>query len=281
MKLRWQDVVAKLTGGQPDAATPPPPADANAAPPAEPTANATTPESVEPSPMSSHSNSEPSPRQSAVGGSAFNAQDGVRSISGGDRTTAFRGVHSDPVARVYAEALLQLAESQGNVDAVADEVDQIEELLRGEPKLRQMLESPAIGTDQRRDLIERVFKGRVSDTTFKFFQVVNAKKRASALPKILAAFTQLLAEKRGIVEVNVQVAQRLSSDEAKQVGDRIAAALNKCVVLHQFVDESLIGGMIIRVGDQVIDGSVATQLRSLKRKLIERGRDRARQANHD
>jgi F-type H+-transporting ATPase subunit delta len=182
-------------------------------------------------------------------------------------------------ARVYAQALLEMADEKGALDETASEVEQLQELLASQPDLTALMSTPALGAAERRELIERVFKGRVSDTTYKFLQVVNDKGRLAALPGILASFEDLLDQRRGIVEVDAYVAQRLDPAEAEQVARRIGAALRKEVVLHQYVNPDLIGGLVLRVGDQLIDGSVATQLKLMRQRLIEAGRNRARTQN--
>lgn len=189
--------------------------------------------------------------------------------------------HTTAVDRVYAAALLELGEDQNALDAIADEVDQLAALLTDSPDLRRLLATRTLTTSDLAGVIDRTFKGRVSDTVYRFLHVVNGKGRLPNLEGILRAFDQLLEQKRGIVEADIYVATRLSDAEAKQVADRLGAAIGKQVALHQYVDESLIGGVKIRLGDEMIDGSVATQLKQMKKQLIEEGREKARRISHE
>lgn len=181
-------------------------------------------------------------------------------------------LRSDNVSRVYAEALLQMAVEAGKLLELADEAEQLIDLIGRDPGLRRLLTSPLLGMEERRDTLERVFEGRIDDTLYRFLQVVNAKGRGDAIERILHSFRQQVAEYRGIVEVDAHVAQRMDDAQAREVADRLGAAINREVVLHQYVDPALIGGLKLRVGDQLLDASVATQLRLLRKRLAGRGR---------
>jgi F-type H+-transporting ATPase subunit delta len=182
------------------------------------------------------------------------------------------------VQQVYARALIELAQESGTIDEVADEVQQVRTLLSQEPDLDALLSSRVLSISERAQSIDTIFKGCVSDLVLRFLQVVNAKNRIDVLGGILRSFEQHLDELRGIVEVDAFVAHRLPDDSAAQVSKHIGDALGKTVVLHQYVDPNLIGGLKIRVGDQLIDGSVATQLGIIKKQLIAAGRQSAREA---
>jgi len=187
--------------------------------------------------------------------------------------------HTDPVSDLYAQALYELAESNGSLADVTEEFEQIAELLAQTPELITLIAGRALSRGDRDGLIERVFQGKVSDTLYRFLHVLNHKDRLAALPGVTASFANILADKAGIIEVDAYVAKRLDGATADQVARSIGAALGgKQVVLQQYVDESLIGGLKIRVGDQLIDGSVASRLTRMKRQLIAAGRDKAKSA---
>ncbi len=187
----------------------------------------------------------------------------------------------DPIGRVYAGVLLDLAEQAGRTDAIADEVEQLMELLRADPGLRRLIACRAIRREERSAMLSRLFEGRVDDVLYRLIRVLNDKDRLTALPAVLGAFDEMLVERKGIVEADVFVARRLEESELAEVKASLERALGKEVVVHPYVDESLIGGLKIRVGDRLIDGSVATQLRRMRQKLVEAGRNRARARSAD
>lgn len=179
---------------------------------------------------------------------------------------------TDTVGRVYAQALLELAREQGKVDELTDEVQQLMPLIAEGSELDRLLTNPAIGDGERAKIVERVFKGKVSDLLYKMMRVLCDKGRLGSLSSFAAGFLLAVSDERGHIDVKAFIASELDSDAAKKVADQIGQALGKTVSLTQKVDPSLIGGLKIKVGDQLIDASVASQLRSMKNKMIAAGR---------
>jgi len=186
-----------------------------------------------------------------------------------------QGEHrTDAVSRVYAQALLELAGSQP--DAMVQEAQGLLELMQTQPDLRNLLSSRALNSGQRSSAVDRLFKGNISDTLYRLLQVMNRKDRLGSLEAVLNTYLALVAQARGEVDVDVFVAEALSQSAGGDVAESIGSAVNKKVRLRQHVDPELIGGLKVRVGDRLIDGSVATQLRIIKRRLVDAGRESAR-----
>ena len=183
---------------------------------------------------------------------------------------------SNSVERVYAEAIFQMAQESGRLAETVEELEQLEELLAAEPGAIRLFASKVLSTEERAGSLERVFKGKVSDLLYRFLSVVNQKDRMGDLPGILRAFSALYDEREGVVEVDAYLAQRMDDAEAAGIAERIGQVLGRKVVLHQYVDPSLVGGLKLRIGDEVIDGSVTAQLRILREKMITSGQEKAR-----
>lgn len=201
---------------------------------------------------------------------------GLPPIDGGSRVSTDAEQRTDSVSRVYAQALLELAQADGQADALAEEAGELLSLMADRPELDELLSSRVLNLTQRSSLIEQIFKGNVSDVLYRFLQVVNRKDRLGSLAGILSAYRELAVQARGEIDVDVYVAQALSDEAGRGVAESIGQVVDKRVHLHQHVDAELIGGLKVRVGDRLIDGSVATQLKIMKRKLVEAGRERAR-----
>ena len=182
----------------------------------------------------------------------------------------------DAVSMVYAKSLMELAEDAGVIDDIADELSQLTTLVATQPELSALLNNKAISAAARTRSIEAIFSGRVSDLTYRFLQVLNDKGRLGVLPTVNAAFARLLKEKRGEVDVHVTSAQPLSAAQLDAVATKVGSAIDGKAIVTADVDESLIGGLKLRIGDQQIDGSVATQLQNIKRDIIARGRESIR-----
>jgi F-type H+-transporting ATPase subunit delta len=181
------------------------------------------------------------------------------------------------VERVYAQALLDLADDAGTLDEVADEIDQLGWLIQQQPQMLGLISSRTLSVEQRAGVIEQLFKGRVTDLVYRFLHVVNKKNRLDMLSRIVKAVANLVDQRRGIVRVEAFVAATLPEQAANQVATRIGSAIGGRVILEQQVQPQLIGGLKIRIGDRLIDGSVATQLRRIRRQIAAKGRDAARQ----
>ena len=175
---------------------------------------------------------------------------------------------TNPTAVAYARSLLELANERNQADEIGQEMADIRDVLDQQPTFAAFLADPGIAGSERTATLERIFKGRVSPLVWNFLSVVNNHNRMRLLGPIVQAFIDLLDEQRGNVEVDVTVAQRLSPDQLEQVRQRVSAALGKNAVVHQYVDENIIGGLVLRVEDRLIDASVKYQLEAMRERLL-------------
>ncbi|MBV8781315.1 MAG: ATP synthase F1 subunit delta [Phycisphaerae bacterium] len=177
--------------------------------------------------------------------------------------------HFSPTALSYAQALLDLAnERDQQQEAVGQELRDIRQIIDANGTFAQFLADPAIGEAEKGQTLQKIFGGRISKLLTDFIGVLNQKGRLSMIPEIVGAYDELLDEQMSKVEVDVTVAQKLDDGQLEQVRQRVSAALKRDAVVHQYVDESIIGGLVLRVQDQLIDGSVRHQLESIKEKLM-------------
>jgi F-type H+-transporting ATPase subunit delta len=168
----------------------------------------------------------------------------------------------------YARALLELANEKEQAEAVGAELHEIGEIVAGNKTLKAFLSDPGISAGDRTALLNKVFKGRVSQLVMNTMGVLNSKGRLGLLHSITEAYEELLDEQLGKIEVDVTVASRLDSAALEQVRQRIGQALKKDAIVHQYVDEKIIGGMVLRVDDKLIDASVKSQLEAMRHKLL-------------
>ena len=181
----------------------------------------------------------------------------------------------DAVARVYAQSLLELAEAAGGDEKIAETGEQLAavvEIVHSDPQFAEFLRSPIVKRSSRGDSIRRMLDGQVSDLLLRFLLVLNDKGRLGRLADVSAAFEEILNERFGKVEVDVfTVDGRLDDAQVSLLAGKIRSKLGKEPVFHQYKDPSLIGGLVLRVGDQLIDGSVRGRLRGLRESLLGRG----------
>jgi F-type H+-transporting ATPase subunit delta len=168
----------------------------------------------------------------------------------------------------YARALIELATAQHQAQQVGEEIAAIRQVLDSDPSFGAFLSDPAIGRSVRSASLDRIFAGSASQLVMNFLRVLDRNGRLDHLSEIAAAFADLLDEQLGNVEIELTVAQQLNVDELERVRQQIGAALNRNAIVHQTVDDAIIGGMIVRVKDRMIDASVRYQLKAMKEKLL-------------
>lgn len=176
--------------------------------------------------------------------------------------------HHSTLALTYARSLLELANEGGRTEEVANDVDALGQVLGANPGFVDFLKDPGIGHEERNAALQRIFGGKLNVLLDRLIQIMSERGRLGILPQVLGAFETLLDEQLGKIEVDVTVAQRLGEKELEDVRRRVSKALSKEAIVHQYVDEEIIGGMILRVGDQVVDASVRRQLEAIRQRML-------------
>ena len=175
--------------------------------------------------------------------------------------------HHSALALTYAQSLLELAEERNELEAVSNDAAAVNEVLDENETFVRFLKDPGISEEERQGVLDKTFaSGNV--LLRNFMSLLNTRGRLGELPAILDAFEYLLDEKLGKVEVDVTVAEKLSDSELENVRQRVGKAMGKDAIVHQYVDPDIIGGLILNVGDRVIDASVRRQLKAMKEKLL-------------
>jgi F-type H+-transporting ATPase subunit delta len=181
----------------------------------------------------------------------------------------------DEIATVYAQSLLEVCDKAGGnavAEACSSELRELAEIIRGNKKFGEFLKTPIVGNDKRKAALDKIVKGRVSDLVYRFVMVLANHGRAGRIADVADAFDALMQDRLGRVEVDMfTVDGKASDDVLATVKARVKAAFAKDAVLHQYSDPNMIGGVKLRIGDQLIDGSVATQLRNMREAVSTRG----------
>ena len=170
---------------------------------------------------------------------------------------------------VYAKALLGASERAGNTEAVLEELESlVADVLTKVPSLEGTLTSPQVPLEAKEGMLERAFQGKVSGELLNFLKVVARRGRFDCLRAIALAARAQYNELRGRVQVQVRSAAALDDAARELVAGQLQATLGCEVDLQLDVDPDLIGGLVVRVGDTVYDGSVANRLARLRNDLF-------------
>jgi F-type H+-transporting ATPase subunit delta len=174
------------------------------------------------------------------------------------------------IARVYAQAALSLAEPQGQSDEILAELENLTELMDRDPAFESFLGSPLVDTEERRAVLDRIGRGRISEILLDTLQVMNNKGRSGLARAFVEAFLQEYEELRGQVRVRVESAVPLTPALRNQLQETVSSYTGKTAKLEESVDPSLIGGLVVQVADRRIDTSVVKEIRGLGQRLLER-----------
>jgi F-type H+-transporting ATPase subunit delta len=171
------------------------------------------------------------------------------------------------VARRYASALFAVATKRGEIEVVAANLGEVVEGIQSSRQLAGVLHHPLLSRDKKRAILHGVFGGSVHADVENFLFLVIEKDRAAILPQILEEFNRLFDEYRGQADGEVISAVPLSAAQIASLQSALQKKFGVQVRLQTRVDENLLGGLVVRVGDKQIDSSVASRLQTLNEQL--------------
>lgn len=179
-------------------------------------------------------------------------------------------MRSEIIARNYAETLLELARRQGGdaVEAYLGSLDALSSLLETEPRVREFLETPRVGADAKKEALRAALGGRVPELFLRFALVVVDKRRQGLFPEIAAAYRARVDELMGRVRVSVSISHAPDAALQDEIRRALEVRLGKAVIPTFTVEPELLGGMVARVGDQILDGSLQSRAAQLRRHLL-------------
>lgn len=176
------------------------------------------------------------------------------------------------VAQRYAKALFDLAGEAGVVDKLAEELAAFQQILQASADLRSLVTSPLYSREEQANALSVILaRAEASDLFKNFVGLVAQNRRLFALSDMLKAFQGLLARKRGEISASVTSAVPLNDGNVAELKASLKEALGRDVQLQTDVDDSLIGGLIVKVGSRMIDSSLKTKLSNLKIAMKEVG----------
>jgi F-type H+-transporting ATPase subunit delta len=176
------------------------------------------------------------------------------------------------IARPYAQALFDLVRSDNTLDTVEAGLDGVSGLINESPDFARFLRSPVISADAKAAALEPIIAdAKLNPTVANFLRVLARNGRLFALPAVIKAFRTLAATARGEVSADVTSAAPLSGAQRQSLADTLKAKIGKTVTLTEHVDPSLIGGLVVKVGSQMIDSSLKTKLSAMKVAMKEVG----------
>ncbi len=166
----------------------------------------------------------------------------------------------------YAKAILEVAQSKNVANEVSADMNQIETTIANNLELNTFIQNPTITSDVKDAVLREVFAGS-NDTTFSLFQLLTENKRFEILAVIALEYQKLMDELNNVEVAEVTTALPLDTAMEAKVLEKIKEFTTKTITIKNIVDETIIGGFILRIGDKQFNASVANRLKVLKREL--------------
>lgn len=174
------------------------------------------------------------------------------------------------VAQRYAKSLINLATERNEVDAVEKDMNLILEVLEESKDMRLLLHSPVVNTDKKEKILDAVFGDHITEMSKGFIRILTSKGRESLLLEVAARFVELVKQSKGILTAKVITAAKLSDQDRANLNKMVAEMNQGTAEIEEVVDPSIVGGFILKVEDKMVDASVTTQLRNLRRNFTDK-----------
>lgn len=174
------------------------------------------------------------------------------------------------ISKTYGDALFSLAVEEDKVDVLLEEIEQLQNILRENQDFDRLMEHPKINKEEKLSVAQTVFKGRISDELLGFLTIIISKDRYQDMDEILSYFIDEVKRYKGIGIATVTTAVPLKEGQCEKIEQKLLDTTEyKTMEMHYQTDASLIGGMVIRIGDRVVDSSISTKLNELQRELLQ------------
>ncbi|NLG03243.1 MAG: ATP synthase F1 subunit delta [Clostridia bacterium] len=173
------------------------------------------------------------------------------------------------ISKTYGEALYELAIEKDMVDVLTEEVSALIEILCQNKEFTKLMNHPQIVKEEKEEIMERIFKGRISDELTGFLKIIISNNRYAEVVPILQYYIARVKELKNIGIAYVTTAQELSEQQQKAIEQRLLDTTKYVKMeMNYELDSSIIGGMVIRIGDRVVDSSIRTKLYELSKSLM-------------
>jgi len=181
------------------------------------------------------------------------------------------------VGVIYAKALLSFGTDAGILDTLVEQLSDVVNVVGEVDGLQALLESPRISFDEKSKLLDKAFAGRVEQSLINFLKIVGSKNRFHCLGAISSSAKKMQDEMAGRVQAILTSATPVDDKVKNAIAEKLSSVLGKTVTLNSVIDPSIIGGMVIRIGDTIYDGSVVNQLAQIRLKAIKNASDAIRE----
>jgi len=172
------------------------------------------------------------------------------------------------IADKYSSAMIQLGEQHEMLDTINKDLHLLKETVKSNGELREFIEHPLIKTDDKKDVLDKIFAEHISGLSLNMLKLLADNNRLFLLPFIADYYYKILCDMRNIDTAQVITAIPVDEATLDRVKEKLETLFNKQIKIEPHVDEQIIAGMIVKIKDKIIDGSIRTKFDNMKRQLI-------------
>jgi F-type H+-transporting ATPase subunit delta len=172
------------------------------------------------------------------------------------------------IARNYAETLVELAQRGGDLRGWGEMIESVAESMHSDRRLRTFLESPRVSAQEKNEILQKAYGDQLPRNFVRFIQALVTHRRQMLIPAISREYNDLVDQVEGRVHASVTMAREADDNDRQVITSNLSRSFGKEVVPHFHVNPALLGGVIVRVGDTVLDGSVRRRLATLRSRML-------------
>lgn len=171
------------------------------------------------------------------------------------------------VSRTYSEALFEVALEENKVDLFLDEISFVSDTFKLHPEFFEIFKTPLVRVDEKKKIIEEVFGSKLSEEMNNFLKIVIDKRRGHFIDQIKSEYEKRVDQHKGVINAVAKTAVPLSHEDKEILQNKLSVLTGKDVKLSNDIDENVIGGILVKIGDKVIDGTIKGRLEEMKESL--------------
>ncbi len=171
------------------------------------------------------------------------------------------------VAGTYSEALFDVAVEAGKIEAFLEDLSGVVDTLKTYPEFFELFKTPQISIEEKKEIIVNVFGGKINGEVLNFLKIIMDKQRGNEIQAITKAYEERVYDHKGIEKATVVSAVPLSDAQMKAITEKLEALTGKRIEMTGKIDKTILGGVTVRIGDRIIDGSVRSRLMDVKEDL--------------
>lgn len=172
------------------------------------------------------------------------------------------------LARRYALALYEISEQKDRIDSILQDLREIVDTIYNNKDFEEVIKHPQISTSKKKEIFSNIYKGNIDDELLAFLLLLIEKERILYIDEVLIQFEKINLEKNNTVIAQIKTVVPLTEDERQSLKSKLESMYSKNIIVNEEIDSEIIGGVYVRVGNDVIDGTIKAKLNDMKKLML-------------